>query len=259
VSDFDFERHRLGGGGAFVQQRGVGDLHAGEIHAHLLEVDQRFHAALRDLGLVRRVGRVPRGVLEDVAQDDVRRVGAVVALADEAAEHLVAVGEGADLRQRLDLGDRLRQRQRRGRLDAGRDDGIGHRLQRVVADDAQHVRDLGVVRADVAFDEGGMVFEVAQRGAGVLRRGHEGSSVRRKGGRSMPVGHGRQARGPAARLLGRHARPSVLLPESFETRSAGRGGRCAPVTCSCPFGAGAARCRRAADLSRVQFGRRYQA
>ena len=52
---------------------------------HGLEVEQRFQAALRDLRLVRRVGRVPGRVLEDVAQDDVRRVRAVVALADEAA------------------------------------------------------------------------------------------------------------------------------------------------------------------------------
>jgi hypothetical protein len=45
--------HRFGGGGGFVQQRGVGDFHAGEVGAQGLEVDQRFHAALRDLGLVR--------------------------------------------------------------------------------------------------------------------------------------------------------------------------------------------------------------
>jgi hypothetical protein len=29
----------------------------------------------------------------------------------------------------------------------------------------QHVRDLGVVGADVAFDEGGVVFELAQGSA----------------------------------------------------------------------------------------------
>jgi hypothetical protein len=38
--------HRFGGGGALVQQRSVGDFHAGEIGAHGLEVDQRFHPAL---------------------------------------------------------------------------------------------------------------------------------------------------------------------------------------------------------------------
>jgi len=34
--------------------------------------------------------------------------------------------------------------------------------------DAEHVRDLGVVRADVAFDEGVVVLELAQGRTGVL-------------------------------------------------------------------------------------------
>ncbi len=108
------QRHRLGGGGGFVEQRSVGDLHARQVGAHGLEIDQRFHAALGDLGLVRRVSRVPRRVLEDVAQDDVRRVRAVVALADEAAEDLVLVGDRADLGDGLDFADRRRQRERIG-------------------------------------------------------------------------------------------------------------------------------------------------
>jgi hypothetical protein len=83
------QRHGLGGGGGFVQHGRVGHGHARQVADHGLEVDQRFHAALRDLGLVGRVGGVPGGVLQDVAQDDARRVRAVVALADEALEHLV--------------------------------------------------------------------------------------------------------------------------------------------------------------------------
>src|SRR5262249_55124044 len=39
------------------------------------EVQQRLQPALADLGLVRRVGGVPRRVLEHVAQDDRRGVG----------------------------------------------------------------------------------------------------------------------------------------------------------------------------------------
>ena len=67
------QRHRLGRGGGLVEHRRVGDGHAGEVGDHGLEVEQRFHAALRDLGLVGRVGGVPGRVLEDVAQDDARR------------------------------------------------------------------------------------------------------------------------------------------------------------------------------------------
>src|SRR6185295_16834542 len=88
------QRDGFGGGGGLVQHGAVGDVHAGQVGHHRLEVDEGFHAALRDLGLVGRVGRVPGGVLEDVAQDDARRVRAVVALADEALVDLVLTRNG---------------------------------------------------------------------------------------------------------------------------------------------------------------------
>ena len=46
---------------------------AGQVAHHRLEVEQRFEPALGDLGLIRRVRRVPAGVLEHVPQDDARR------------------------------------------------------------------------------------------------------------------------------------------------------------------------------------------
>ena len=52
-------RHRFGRRRALVEHRGVGEVHAGEIGDHRLVVQQRLQAALADLGLVRRVGRVP--------------------------------------------------------------------------------------------------------------------------------------------------------------------------------------------------------
>ncbi len=51
--------HRLGGRGGLVEHGGVGDLHAGEVAHHRLEVEERLEPALADLGLVGRVGRVP--------------------------------------------------------------------------------------------------------------------------------------------------------------------------------------------------------
>ena len=54
--------HGLGGGGAFIQHGGVGDLQAGEIGDDGLEIQQGLQPALRNLGLVRRVGGVPAGV-----------------------------------------------------------------------------------------------------------------------------------------------------------------------------------------------------
>ena len=66
-------RHGLGGGGGLVEQRGVGELQAGQVDDHRLEVEQRLEPALADLGLVGRVGGVPARVLQHVALDHRRR------------------------------------------------------------------------------------------------------------------------------------------------------------------------------------------
>lgn len=168
------QRHRFGRGGGFVQQRGIGDLHAGQIGAQGLEVDQRFHAALRNLCLVRCVRGVPGRVFQDVAQDHLRRMGAVIALADKGALHLILAGNRADLGQRLFFGDRVGQRERSRQFDVARHDGVGERIQRRVANHLQHLRDFRVVGADVAFDERAVVFEVAQGRRGLGHGGHPG-------------------------------------------------------------------------------------
>src|SRR5690606_28958415 len=96
---------------------------------------------------------------------------------------------------------------------------VGEALQRLMADHAQHLRDLGVVGADVALDERVVVLERAQ--GSVL--GHVGT---------LDVG----GPWPAARQA--VGCPSVLLPESSK-----RGGgmrfmplrrRSEPVSPECP-------------------------
>ena len=73
------QRHRFGGGRGLVEQRRVGDLHPGQVADHRLEVEQRLEPALRDLRLIRRVGRVPARVLHHHPQDHAGRDGVVVA------------------------------------------------------------------------------------------------------------------------------------------------------------------------------------
>ena len=118
---------------------------------------------LRDFRLVRRVGRVPGRVLENVAQDDLRRVRAVIALADEGAEDLVLVPPMA----RSSAAPRPRslgpERQRRPAADGGGDDGVGQRVARRVAERAQHRAPVVGVGADVAGDERVVVLELGQR------------------------------------------------------------------------------------------------
>ncbi len=62
-------RHRFCGGSSFIQQRGRGDVQAGQIQSDLLEVKQRFQTTLRDFRLIGGVGGVPARVLQHVAQD----------------------------------------------------------------------------------------------------------------------------------------------------------------------------------------------
>ena len=76
------ERHGFGGGGGFVEERGVGDVEAGQIADHGLEVEEGLQTSLGDLGLVGRVLGDPARVLEDVALDGGRNDGVVVAESD---------------------------------------------------------------------------------------------------------------------------------------------------------------------------------
>ncbi len=118
------QRHRLGRGGALVQQRGARGGQAGEVLNHGLEVQQRLQPALADLGLVRRVGGVPGRVLQHVAHDHRGRDGAVVAHPDHRHAGGVACGQGPQLTQHLGLAASRVKRQRVTPLD-GRGDGRG--------------------------------------------------------------------------------------------------------------------------------------
>ncbi len=145
--------HGLGGGGGLVEQRGVGQLHAGEVDHHLLVVEHGFEPALADLGLVGRVGRVPAGAFQHVAQDHRRGVGAVIAHADHRGGDAVAVRHRPQRCERLGLGAGGRQGQRPVGADRGRDDARGQLVERAGAHDRQHGRQLVRAGAEMAVDE----------------------------------------------------------------------------------------------------------
>jgi hypothetical protein len=170
------QRHGLGGGGGLVQHRRIGDGHAREVAHHGLEVDQRLHAALRDFGLVGRVGGVPGGVFEDVAQDDARRVGAVVALADEALLDLVLARDGLELGQCCRLGGGRWQVHGAAACDGARHDGVDECAARGLANHGQHVGFIRRVDADVAGQEFGGVLQRGQGQSGGQGGGHGGRS-----------------------------------------------------------------------------------
>ena len=88
------QRHGFGCGSRFIEHGGIGHGHASEISHHGLEIDQSFHAALADLGLVGRVGGVPSGIFQNVAQDHAGGMAAVIALANEVFHELIFIGYG---------------------------------------------------------------------------------------------------------------------------------------------------------------------
>ena len=81
----------------------VGDVERGQIGDHRLKIEQRFEPALRDLGLVRRVGRVPTRVFENVSLNHRRRDAIGVAGADEDCAHFILLRDRAQFGQRFVL------------------------------------------------------------------------------------------------------------------------------------------------------------
>lgn len=165
LADAPGERHGLGRRGALVEQGGAGGGQPGQLGDHRLEVQERLQAALRDLRLVRRVGRVPGGVLHDVAKDHRRGEGAVVAEPDHRGQHLVAVREGAQLGEDLGLGACGRQPEGLRALDDIGHRGRGELVQRAVTDLGEHLRLRLGIGADMALLERNALLQLGERSA----------------------------------------------------------------------------------------------
>ncbi len=147
------EGHGFGSGGGFIQQRGVGDLHTGEVADQRLKVQQRLQAALGNLWLVRGVSGIPRWVFQQVAQDWAWRVGAVVALTDVGFELLVLARDGLDLGQGVGFRQAWQGTQDAGALDALGDDVISQRVDAGVAEQFEHGSGIGLTWADMPGDK----------------------------------------------------------------------------------------------------------
>ena len=137
--------HSLAGGGSLVEQTGVGERHTSHAGNHGLIVHQGFKTALRNLGLVRSVGGVPAGVLEDVAHDDGGSDGAVVAHTDVALVELVLLGQRTHMVEELVLAHAFWQGQRLFETDGGRHSLLYELIDRFDADDIEHLLLFGGV------------------------------------------------------------------------------------------------------------------
>ena len=95
------KRHRFGGGGGFIEKRRVRDIERGKIGNHRLKIKQRFESALREFGLIRRVGGVPAGIFQNVSLNDWRRDAIGITGADERARRPYSFSKSRAVRPAL--------------------------------------------------------------------------------------------------------------------------------------------------------------
>ena len=147
------QRHGFCGGRRLVQQRCACDFHPGQIGDHRLKVEERFQPALCDLRLVRRVWRVPAGVLHDHPQNHARCKRVVVAEADVGPEDLVPMRDVSEAIEVLVFAFGRREQERLVEPDRGRDGLVHQRLERRSPDGFEHLHALVSRRSDVAAPE----------------------------------------------------------------------------------------------------------
>jgi len=161
--------HGLCSRGGFIEHGGIGHGHGGQITDHGLKVQQGFHAALADFGLVWGVRGVPSGVFQNIAQDHAGGVGAVVTLANKAFEQFVLARHGFEFCQCRRFGDGGGQLHALAPSDGARHDGLDQGSARGRANHPQHVLFIRGTDANVAGNELRMVFQFVQGFGG----GHE--------------------------------------------------------------------------------------
>ena len=146
-------RHRFRRGRGLIQQAGVGQLHAGEVAHHGLEVHQRLESSLGNLRLVGGVGGVPTRILQHIAADHTRHFGRVVPETNVVAVQGVLGGNPIHVLEVGTLGHRLWNRHRSITEDGLRNRSGNQRGHGVMTCGGQHVLLFLIAGAEVALDE----------------------------------------------------------------------------------------------------------
>ena len=120
-----------------------------EIGDHGLEIQQGFEASLADLGLIRRIGRVPGRIFQNVALDHRRQDRSVIALPDQRCADFVLACDLAQLLERLRLRQGRFAVERRALANGGRNGLRDQFVEIGGADDPQHRRRVIGRDADV--------------------------------------------------------------------------------------------------------------
>ena len=146
--------HGFRGGGGFVEHAGVGDGECSQVGDHGLEVEESFKTALGDFGLVWGVGGVPAGVLEDVALDDVRGDGVVIADAEEGFMDFVFLSDFAEGGESLGFGESFGEVEWGVEADVRGDGLVDEFVEGFDTDELEHGGDVIWCWSDVAAGKG---------------------------------------------------------------------------------------------------------
>ena len=157
------QRHRFRSGGGLIQQRRVRDRQAGQVGHHRLEVEERFQATLGDLGLVRCIGGVPAGILQDIPLDHLGHERAVIPHADVRAEDPVLVGHAAQCLQHLALASPRWQVQRTAQANVLGHYRVDEVIKRLVAQQLHHLGHIFLPRPDVTIGKVIRVHDLERR------------------------------------------------------------------------------------------------
>ena len=131
--------HGLRTGRCLVKKRGVRHLKPRQVTYHGLKIQKSFQTPLTDLWLIRRISRVPRRILENVAQNRRWRDRAMITLSDQRRQNTVFRSDLPQMLQHLALRHGPTEIKRRLLPDRCRYSVVDQRVQTV---DPQHVKHL---------------------------------------------------------------------------------------------------------------------
>ena len=153
--------------GCLIQQRGVSNLQAGQLHHGVLEVQQSFQATLRNLSLVGSVGSVETGVLQNIAAQNSGGHSVVVTGANHLCQDLILSGVAGNLRKSFMLRQRGRKLQLAVEANLRGDDSVHQRIQGRISQGFEHLLCVCGTGAEMTINKGHRILLLV----GANRRG----------------------------------------------------------------------------------------
>ena len=153
--------------GRLIQQGGVCNLQAGQLHHGVLEVQQSLQTALRNLSLVRGVRSVETGVFQNVTAQNRGSYCIVVSGTNHLGENLILRSIAGNLCLSLMLRQRSRQLQFAVKANLGGDDSVHQRIQGRVSQGFEHLLCVCGTGAEMTINKGHRILLLV----GANRRG----------------------------------------------------------------------------------------